>query len=147
MSADTKYGVNYTKALITVPSVKIHQGELSGGVRVMYDEFTLTEELEVNDKIYMGPPLPAGARILDASCYCPSLGTTGIFTLGRSGDTDSLIGSIDGGGQVAFGKPGITSADVGDLLAADTQFYLTATEASDAGVGKLVQVWISYVIV
>lgn len=144
MAADTKYGANYTKALINVPSVKIQRGDVSGDVKVAYDEFVFTEELEVNDKIFMCPPIPAGARIVDATAFCPNIGTTGIMTLGRTGDVDSLLGDIDGGGQAAFVKPSIVSADVGVELSADTQFFLTANEVSTAAVGKTIKVWIFY---
>lgn len=141
MAADTKYGVNKTK-LRAVPSQKIDPGDVSGGVMVCYDEFTLTEELEVNDIIDLALKVPAGARIVEALAVCPQLGTTGIFTLGRSGATTSLITSIDAGGQAVIARA--NGADLGDVMSADTDFYLTATEASDVGVGLKVQVWIMY---
>ena len=136
---------NYAK-MIAVPQEQIPAGEVSGKVRISYDEITLSAELAVNDLINVCAPIPANARIVDAVVKSPSLGTTGILKLGISSDDDYFIASHDAGGAAACtrmaNEAGMLAQDSDDLL----QPILKCTEASDAGTGEKIQVAIHWVL-
>ena len=145
-------GVNFAKVQAE-PSQKIPVAEITGSVRSMYDSHTFAADVNaIGDVIKLCQPLQKGARILRATVKSPSLGTTGIMTLGNaangvdSADPDSLVAGIDAGGQAVLGKETAASALLGKKLEADTQFELVFTEASDAAEGKTVEVWIEYVL-
>lgn len=151
MAADTKYGVNHQAAYIDVNPGKYGKGEFGGRVRVLYDEKTLTEELEVNDIIKVGR-LPKGARVLGATVKSPSLGTTGIVDLGyaasadavEAADADGFVLQADAGGQAvqAVGA----GAAIGKRFEAEVDVQLVVTEVSTAGSTKTIQSWVYYVI-
>jgi len=60
----SKYGVEYTKVLQTVPSEKALANKWNAPVRAMYDSYALTADLAANDKIYLGK-LKKGDRVID----------------------------------------------------------------------------------
>ena len=59
-----KYGSNYNKANILVPSQKAPIGDIGGRVRISYDEHTFSADLLTTDKLFMNK-IPKGAKILD----------------------------------------------------------------------------------
>lgn len=148
----TVYGANYTRAYITVPPAKIPPGEIRGEVKVAYDEITLAADLAVNDVIKM-MKLPANSRILDATLMSPSMGALGIVSVGTESngtdgaDPDSLIlaSAGDFGGQAILAKPGIGCSAVGYEYTVETQISITCTEATTAGTGRKIQLWVEYV--
>ena len=145
------YGLNHTRAYQTVPSVTIPPGEISGEVKVAYDEITLAADLAVNDVIKM-MKLPANSRILDATFKAPTAGALGIASVGtesngtEGADPDSLIlaSAADFGGQAILAKPGIGCSAVGYEYATETQISITCTEATTAGTGIKLQLWVTY---
>jgi hypothetical protein len=133
------------------PSEALPKGELNGKIKTMYDEITLSAELSVNDEILLYN-LPAGARVVEALISGPSLGTTGIISLGHKAnnedaeDDDAFIASADMGGQAV--KENIPAGAAGLLkkFASETQIFAKCSEASDAGSGQKIQFLISFVV-
>jgi hypothetical protein len=98
----TLYGNQYNNAYVAQPSVKIPPGDVSGDVKLMYFDFTITAAPTNGDIIKVGK-LPAGAKILDALLQFPDLGTAGILDFGwavgagalEAADDNSLLVSVD----------------------------------------------------
>jgi hypothetical protein len=152
----TLSGVNYA-LLNSEPTSKAGVGELTGSVKVLYDEHTFAADVNgVGDIIKIGGLLPKGARIVDAQVKCPSLGTTGILSFGYAASDDSaeaadadgliVVAQLDAGGQAVLGKATAASAAVGKVLAGAVQPQLIFTEASDNAEGVKIQAWVSYVM-
>lgn len=140
--------VNFAKAYVNVPSEKIAPGEVSGDLLVAYDEYTFPANAFVlNDVIKLGIKIPAGARVIEATVVAPSLGTTGIFSLGTATDPDALIVAADAGGQAVRANIPAGAADLGKELTVDTFYQLTCTEATTAAAGLKIQVWVKYVVI
>ncbi len=87
----TKLGTNATK-IAANPAQLTEQGEFSGGLRVMYDEYVFTADLAVNDLINMGGLLPAGARVMEVVCDSPDLDSSsaGALTVGWAASADGV---------------------------------------------------------
>lgn len=136
---------NYKAAYVDIPSNKIPPAEVSGGVMVAYDEYEQAgAAIALNDVIKLGIVIPKGARILEAVLKCPSMGTTGIFSLGTAADADSLLVNADAGGQAVKAVTTAAAVDLGKELAEETAYQLLVTEAADAAGGKKIQVWVTY---
>lgn len=100
----TKYGTNRTLIRAT-PASLVEQGEQSGHLKVIYDEYVFAGDLAVNDVIQMGSKIPAGARILDVSLDSPDLDTAsaGALTVGwlisddaaQAADDDGFLTTVD----------------------------------------------------
>ncbi len=132
MALGTVYGANYTKAYLSNPAVPVAQGESGGKVKCLYDSYTLpTAVIDVGDKIVMGGlKLPAGARVVDATLKCASLGTTGILTLGVEGTQDAFIASADAGGQAVLAKPAAGAVGILNKYTTEQQVIVGCTEIS-----------------
>lgn len=142
------YGSNYTKAYVNVPSEKIPPGEISGDKKIAYDEYTFDGDVFAqNDIIKLGIKIPKGARVLEATVIAPSLGTTGIFSLGTSANPDALVVAADAGGAAVKAQSPAGAADLGVELSEDTFYELKCTEATDTADGLKIQVWVEYVLV
>lgn len=147
----TVYGVNNTKKFISVPSEKVPAKEESGKIRVAYDSFVFTANIFAATDFINLMVLPKGAKIVDAIVKAPSLGTTGIFDLGwlangvDAADADGLVSAADAGGQ-AVAKHISTEAGLFLELGAETQIVLDCTEATDAAIGKKIEVAVFYVL-
>lgn len=130
---------------------------INARVKCLYDEFTLTAELAVNDELLMHK-LPEGARIIDAYIHSDQLGTTGILDLGLkaytdkdgntvSEDSDALVASADAGGQAVLAKMAAGAAGASaEIGYGGAQAFLICTEASDAGIGDTVRAAIFYLL-
>ena len=149
----TFYMDNYKKAYVNRPVEKIPTGEVSGESKFAYDEITLPQNaIALNDVIKTSLRVTKGAKILDAGILIPaSLGTTGIFSLGRAAsslnaaDPDSLVVSADAGGQAALAKATAASVDLlKDIEEDELMFDLTCTEATTAANGLKIKVWIQW---
>ena len=147
-------GKNYTK-INGEPSVKVPEGQVTGQVKIIYDEIDFGANVyAIADVIKLGALLPEGARVIDATVKCPSLGTTGIFNVGWEAsangvealDTDGLIVGADAGGQAVLAKCTASSAGVGKQFAAPVQLVAVFTEATDAASGLKLQLWVEYVM-
>lgn len=119
----TLNAVNYAK---TQDNAKVEPGEDNSHKRGMYDSYTLQGAvLAANDEIN-SLKLPEGALITGAWIKSPSLGTTGIVSLGLRAHTDydgnsvsedanGLVDQADAGGQ-AVKKDGSTEALIGSKI-------------------------------
>lgn len=152
----TLEGVNYAK-INSEPSVKVPEGETNGKPKVLYDKHVFAGDVNaIGDIIKFGGLLPKGARVLEATVKCPSLGTTGILSLGwaagadavEAADADGLIvvAQLDAGGQAVLGKTTAASAGAGKQFAEAVQVQAIFTEASDDAAGKTIECWIEYVM-
>lgn len=159
----TLFADNYKKAYVNKPTEKIPTGEVSGGIKFAYDEITLspvgqtgTTTIALNDVIKTSLRVTKGAKIIDAGIFIPaSLGATGIFSLGRAAtpggaaaDPDSLVATVDGGGQAALAKATAASVDLlKDIEEDELMFDLTCTEATPAiaqGAALKIKVWLQW---
>lgn len=135
-------------------STKIDIGDFNGKKRIMYFDITLAQDiLAISDTISLCK-LPKGAKVVDWALSVPSLGTTGIASLGHSAsadaveslDEDAFGSGIDAGGQAALGVPAAGNAGLLKEFAAEVDVIATMTEASDAADGVVVKGYIGYVI-
>jgi hypothetical protein len=139
---------------------KLPGGEINGRVKVLHEKFTLTAELLVADEI-LGPKIPAGAKVLDAYVAAPSLGATGIVTLGHKAslnydgsvaaeDADAFVASADFGGAAALVRAGVSGKEAGILkrfsAVQETQTFLSCTELTAAGTGLEVEYVITFTL-
>jgi len=111
-----------------------------GKLRIMKIEFTLAAVLALGDKIY-GLKLPKNALIVDAIIKLPSLGATGIVSMGLSKDgaedSDSLIPVADAGGQDVLERADKDSNDIGYITEGNDYLMIECTEASVNAAGKI----------
>ncbi len=115
-------GVNKTY-IDSVPPVKVPKGESYGIKRVLYDEFTITEDMS-GDTVLMGSKIPAGARVHQATLYSPDMGTV-------TADIGWLIS--DDGVEAADTDGFFDGVDIG--AAADT-FLMTEVLGTVPGIFK-----------
>lgn len=138
MALGTVYAANYTKAFLSNPVQMVEQGVSGGKVKCLFDTYTLPAGvIDVGDVVKLGAlKLPKGAKVVDATIACASLGTTGILKLGYeangvdSADDDAFIASADAGGQAVFAKPAAGAAGIFKTLGAETQVVLGCSEIS-----------------
>lgn len=111
-----------------------------GKLRVMKFEFTLEAVLALGDKVF-GLKLPKNGLIVDAIIKLPSLGATGIVSLGlvKDGveDKDSLISVADAGGQDVLERADKDSGDIGYVTGDNDYIMLECNEASINAAGKI----------
>jgi hypothetical protein len=133
MMAD-KYGVNYTKQFVNIPSEKIPKGEQYGRVHVAYDEFTVTEAIATADNISM-MKLPAGSRVIDAKITFSALSNSGVLLVGTAADPNAYLDAV----AVNLVPPYQMDAEAGALVqnSAETQVLITATTATSATSGTI----------
>ena len=139
---------------------KISGGEINGRVKVLHESYKFLAEAAVNDEI-SGPSLPAGAKVLDAYITSPTLGATGIFSLGNRAtlgenksviaeDADSFVASADAGGQAVMARAGISGKEAGILVryngGQETETFLTCTEATLAAEGETIDYVIEFTL-
>lgn len=132
------------------PLDKIDMGEYNGKVRSLFDSYVFpANAFAANDEIDM-ISLPKNARVISAIVASPSLGTTGIFSLGHRAndddaeDADAFVASADAGGQAVAA----VGAGVGILkkYESETQLYLKCTEVTTAASGLEIKVAVQYVL-
>lgn len=116
----TVYGTNYTKYQDPISTNITDPGELEGKVRVMTDTYEASA-LAAGSTIYMGKPLPVGARILDVVVGFDALGSATII-VGDASDDNRYITSS------SVSSAGIV--DMADLAAVDGMLY-EITSATD----------------
>src|SRR5688572_33106783 len=99
-------------------TTKSPMGEFNGKSRILYFDFTAAQDVyAVNDTISLCK-LPKGAKVVDWKLLCPSLGTTGIFSLGNAAsvetsggsaveaaDVDAFGAAYDAGGAAVLAQP------------------------------------------
>lgn len=139
------YGVNYKKAYVDADKAKYNPGEYNGHVKTLYDEHVFEADVNAqNDTILIGK-LPVGARVVGGGVRAESMGTTGIFDLGVTGDANGIVDGADAGGQAAV-KLASTESYVGTKVAVETDVFLTIDEATDDAATKKVAAWVHYIV-
>lgn len=143
--------VNY-QLTQNVPSEKLPKGALNGRIKTLYDYYTFpAAAFAANDEINLFS-LPKGARVVEAMVIGPSLGTTGIFSLGHRAnddddeDPDAFIAAADMGGQAAKALSPAGSAGLLKKFESETQIYAKCTEVTTAAAGLDIEFLISYVV-
>ncbi len=126
-------GVNYAKRF-TSPATKIAPSDQGGRVRAMYDEWTFAANPTDGDTIQLGAKIPENARIVGGWLKAPAMGTGGSFLVGKTGDTDALLGATS---VAAASFTWFNGDDVGDVLSAATQYFVTMTNAATATSGTI----------
>jgi hypothetical protein len=126
-------GVNYAKRF-TTPSTKIAPSDRGARVRAMYDEYVFAANPTDADTIQLGDKIPANARIVGGWLKAPAMGTGGSFLVGKTGDTDALLAATS---VAAASFTWFNGDDVGDVLAADTQYFITMANAASATSGTI----------
>ncbi len=115
-------GVNKTY-IDSVPPVKVPKGESYGIKRVIYDSFTITEDMS-GDTVLLGAMIPAGARIHQVTLYATDCGTV-TADLGWNASADGVEAiDIDG------------FFDGVDVGAAEDCFLMTEVLGSRPGIFK-----------
>lgn len=149
----TLNGVNSTKRDVNVPSEKIQPGDEGGRLRVMYDSFTSTGAIALNDVIRM-MKLPKGARVHNVVLDHDDLGTVGTCTVGWEASSDGAESADPNGfldtvnlNSAANTVEMIDEASVPGMMkefSAEVQVSITITQATDAAGTLQLAVW--YVI-
>ena len=148
---------NGSNAAALAANKKAAVGEINGHRKTMFDTVVFaTAVVAISDTFTIGAPLPKGARVLDVTVKCPSLGTTGTFHVGYAAngvdvaDDDAFIVSANAGGQAVVAKPGISSAGLHKKFAAETQIIGTFTIATTAAAANTaavpMTVEVSYIV-
>lgn len=132
----------------SVPSQKVPPFEEKGATYIAYDEITFAANVvNVNDVIRTSIVVPKGAIVKEACVFSPSLGTTGIFSLGTLVNADALIAAADAGGQAVKAMADIAATDLLLKVAEDTNYVLTCTEATTAAATKTLKVYVEFVYI
>lgn len=122
----TLYGNQYNAAFVTKPSTKIAPGDVSGDIKFMFFDYTITAAPTAADVIKLGK-LPMGAKVVDAVLQFPDLGTAGVLNLGNAAGA--------GGVEAADADSFLVNVDVN--AAADAVSMQSQMEASGANAGYL----------
>lgn len=126
------------------PSDKIDVTNQHARIRMSYDKVTLTSELSMGQTLTMGS-VPIGAKIIESTIKHDDLGTTGILKMVVNGV--DLITGIDVKAAAAVQKfPTAFADNMPADVAAESDILLEATEATDAGTGKVVEMWTKYTL-
>lgn len=138
------YGTNAAKRLTANPKEIIDPGEARGRLRVIYDKYTVAEDMS-GDTVVMGAPIPKGARVIQAMLKATDLGTgcTADFGYQASADgvevadLDAFMNDID----LAVASTGDTyisseqlpgAAGIFKKFSAEVQPVVTVTGTTDA---------------
>lgn len=149
------FGKNHTSAFQSEPKENIVASESHGRVRRMYDEFTLSGELSLNDEILM-MKLPPNAQLVDARLVAPSDGTTGQYDVGwntngvDAADQNGIFAGATegdtGGGAVDSKLLGTAAGYNKKFAAAETQIKLFVIEATTASDTDVLQLEVYYLV-
>lgn len=141
----TVYGVNYTKYLTPTASNITDSGELEGKVRVMTDSYEAAA-VALGSTIYMGKPLPGGARILNIKLGFDALGGSSTLAVG---DADSAARYMAAGSSASAGIRDMADETTVDGLlhevttGTDDEIIITTAGAAITGTIRIV---VEYVI-
>lgn len=121
-------------------------GTFDGGVRVLSDRYTFPADVFAAADFLSVGYLPKGARVIDAGFKCEDTGTTGAFSVGTVADPDGFVAAGDTDAATGASKKASTEALIGAQMLVETQVIVDCTEATDAASGKVLNVWIEYVM-
>lgn len=160
MGLTNKFGVNYKGAYVTIPSVKIHQGENGGRERTLVETFVLDADAADQDTVIMGR-LPPGAKVLGARLFGADLGGAGTLRLGTSASVDGsltdaaapqgIIVDADSSGQAYDVSDGASAAMRGASVglvrnATEVNITLLFNGVTSAATGKQVTMILKYIV-
>lgn len=158
----TLYGVNATKRISSVPTVKIQANVERGVIRAAYDEIELTADAASADKIIMGM-LPKGARVVNYWLAFDDLdGSGGTLDMGYekwdplstlTADPDAFLadvdvtsaGILDMAEQAIVGPVGGAGPGAGMVASEDLNITITFDGDTDATSGTI-KACVMYVI-
>lgn len=141
-------GANHTLAYVS--NSKFGIGEYNGGVKLLFDKYTLLADLAVGDTILLGK-LPAGARVLSAVLKSADLGGSCTIDLGVSSngteaaDQDGFIAAADLSGQASH-VSGSGAMLINTKFSAETQVVAYANAVSSSATGVVIYCAIQYVV-
>ena len=135
-----RIGINRTKETV-VGSDKIVIGDSGGKVKVITDSYLLPGAVLASGDTIEFAEIPVGARVIEATISCASLGSTGVMDLGWSASTDAVevldangfIDSSNAGGQAVMTKMTAALSMPGFLKKfayAGCKLLLTCTQSS-----------------
>ncbi len=137
----TQLSSNATLLAVSPPK-RVEQGEYSGRVHVLYDEFQPVATVVANAEVIKFQPLPAGARVIDVQMSFSDQGTTGTAKLGwlasadavEAADDDGFLATIDmkAAANTVCLQDEAAIPGYGKKFASSVQPALTMTEATDA---------------
>lgn len=148
----SNYGANYLGIFQTYPSVKVDSTDWHGIIRQMYDTYQVAAALAIGDKIYLGR-IPQGGRIMSATVAFPSLGATGVATLGyeypnseAAANTNFFMSSITLTSALTQTMAGTNNnQSFGYVTLGEMDIVMTVTTATD-GTNGLIKCHMSYTI-
>lgn len=153
--------VNGENLALIEANKKLNGGEINGRVKVLVERYEFPAAVFAAGDRIQGPKLPADVRVLDAYVSAPSLGATGIFTLGHEATTDNdgnaiaedanaFVDNADFGGAAALVRAGVAGkeASIGERLGLnqETQTFLECTEATAAAAGLVIEYIIEFTL-
>ena len=149
----TVYASNYESSRVTEPASKLDVTMQHGRVRRLYDSYTLTGELSLNDIIKAGV-LPKGARVINARFVAPSDGTSGQYNFGwasngsDAADDDGFFAgaTLDSGAGAVDAKIAATAAGWNMKFAAETDIEIEVAEATTASTGDTLEWEVLYIV-
>ena len=133
------YGANYTKYQTPTAGNITDPGELEGKVRVMTDTYEATGEA-AGSLIYMGKPLPVGARILNIKLAYDALGGSSTLAVG---DAVSAARYMAAGTSASAGIRDMADETTIDgllfeILSTTTNIIITTAGAAITGTIKMI---------
>lgn len=136
----TVYGTNYTKYLTPTSANITEPGELAGKVRVMTDSYEAAG-VAAASTIYMGKPLPIGARILGITLAHDALGSA-TLAVGVVGDTTKFLaaGSCASAGIRAMEDDTTVDGLLYEITSTTTDIIITTASAAITGTIRII-VW------
>jgi hypothetical protein len=139
----TVYGVNYTKNLDPVSSNITDPGELEGKVRVMTDTYEAVA-LALGSTIYMGKPLPVGARIIGVTLAFDALGAATI-SVGDAVSPARYIAatSVASAGMIDMEEGDKVDGLLNKILSTTNEIILTTAGAAITGTVKSIVKYVS----
>jgi len=153
--------VNGKNLALIAAGKKIPGGEINGRVKVLHESYTFAADVFAATDEILGPSLPAGATVIDAYVAAPSLGATGIFSLGHKAaadvdgnvvaeDPDAFVAAADFGGAAALARAGVSGKEAGLLsrfrTTQEVQTFLTCTEVTATADTLVIDYVITYTI-
>jgi hypothetical protein len=140
-----KYMSNYAARYNSDPLAFYPKGHYNSHMKVMYDEFNLSEVVGNGDLIYSGK-LPIGAKIHNVILTSTDMDGTGQFQVGTIADPDRYIAALDAGDAAAIGEM-VDAVHAGQFeeLSVETEIVVKCIEASTATSGKI-KLAVHYVI-
>ncbi len=140
-----QYGVNAAYRQLAVPKLA-QQGQAGGGVKSLYDQFTITAAM-TDEFIEMGE-LPAGARVVNVVVIFPDMdGSGGTIDVGwevsanaaEAVDLDGFAANVDvtSAGVYSMLISGTTLAGMQKVFAAPVKVGITVDGDCDATTGTI----------